>query len=93
MGLALNNLQRLICHKTQQTQPFTFTGARYSVSLQVEKKLCKCSPLSVNINHIKHTHTSKAMLCTASVCFRNLKLLPTMSAERGGEAIQYIYLE
>ena len=24
MDLALNNLQRLICHKTQQTKPFIF---------------------------------------------------------------------
>ena len=26
MDLALNNLQRLICHKTQQTKPFVFPG-------------------------------------------------------------------
>ena len=37
MGLALNNLQRLICHKTQQTKPNIIGVKEYSYREKLEK--------------------------------------------------------
>ena len=48
MDLALNNLQRLICHKTQQTKPNNKHHKQQAISYNcMPKLLCKSSIIVV----------------------------------------------
>ena len=50
MDLALNNLQRLICHKMQTNQPFSCVQKRAHAPLRVFTKCCCILILDQSIN-------------------------------------------
>ena len=63
MDLALNNLQRLICHKTQQTKPkhnkpwFTEECKNMIRECQATLRKFKKNPSSENLNKYKQPRT------------------------------------